>query len=183
MNIKITKLGGVEIKRTYRPTRIVCDIISLALLVVIIKITIDLMKLSRFVAGIGILPLLFPIAGFGMCAAYVFLTFKSLKFNKYKITKQNAQRVYDWWAFSLSLVKVPLLLALFEGEYMYRVWAYDIANSRFSIWVLLYPLLAVIIMRLSAHRIKALTAVKKTEKDSSAVKVKAKLADDKQEKK
>ena len=186
MNIKTTKIGGVEIKRTYRPTRIVCDVVTLTLLIVLIKITIDLMKYSSFVEGVGILPLLFPIVGFGMCAAYVLLTFRSLKFGKYKITKQNAQRVYDWWAFSLSLVKVPLLFAMSEGEYMYYVWVSDIRNSSFSIWILLYLLLAVIIMRLSAHRIKALTAVKKSAKDNNAVKVRARLADDdnvKQEKK
>lgn len=182
--MKKTNIGGVEIKRSYRPTRMICDIVSLLPLVMIIKITIDLMKLSGIAEGIGILPLLFPIAGISLCAVYVFLTFKSLKFGKYKITKLNAQRVYDWWAFSLSLVKVPLLFALFEGEYMYRVWAYDIKNSGFSLWILVYLFLAVIIMRFSAHRIKSLTAAKKPAKDSGAVKVKARLADDdKQEKK
>lgn len=182
MNIKKTKIGNIEIKRTYRPTRIVCDVVTLALLIVLIKITVDLMKYSSFVEGVGILPLLFPFAGFAMCGAYVFLTFKSLKLKRYKITPQNAQPVYDWWAFSLSLVKVPLLFAMSEGEYMYYVWASDIRNSSFSIWILVYLLLAVIILRLMSHRFKALTAVKKTAKNEDAVKVRAKLADDKQEK-
>ena len=180
--MKKTKIGGVEIKRTYRPTRIVCDIVSVPLLAMLVKITADLMVYSNIVVGVGKLPLLFPLAGFGMCAAYVFLTFKSLKFGKYKITKQNAQSVYDWWAFSLSLVKLPLLFALFEGEYMYLVWVTDIRSSSFNIRILLYPLIAVIILRLSAHRIKALTAVRKSSKNEDTVKVKARLADDKQEK-
>ena len=181
MSTQKTKIGGVEIKRTYRPTRIVCDIVSLALLVVIIVNTLDLMRFSKIAAGIGILPLLFPLAGFGMCAAYILLTFRSFKFNKYKITKQNAQSVYDWWAFSLSLVKVPLLLALFDGEYMYLGWA-ESGKTRFSVFIFLYLILALIIIRLMKYRFKALTAVKKTAKDNSAVKVKARLADDDKDK-
>lgn len=175
--MKNTKIGNIEIKRTYRPTRIICDIVSLAMLVVITINTLDLMKFAKFAAGVGILPLLFLLIGLGMCAAYVFLTFKSLNFKRYKITKQNAQKVYDWWAFSLSLVKVPLMLALFDAEYMYLDWAED-GELAFSVWGLLFLMLAVIIIRLSAHRIKALTAVKKIKKDDSAVKVRAKLADD-----
>ena len=178
MSMKKTKIGGVEIKHTYRPTRIVCDAVTVALLAVLIKITLDLMKYSNIVEGVGKLPWLFPLAGFGMCAAYVFLTFKSLNFKRYKITPENAQPVYDWWAFSLSLVKVPLLFAMSEAEYMYLVWVSDIRNSSFSVWILVYLLLALIILRLSAHRIKSLTAVKKVEKDENAVRVKAKIADD-----
>ena len=176
-----TKINDIEIKRTYRPTRIVCDIVSLAMLVVIVVNTLDLMRFSTFAAGIGILPWLFPLAGFGMCAAYVFLTFKSLKFGKYKITKQNAQSVYEWWAFSLSLVKVPLLFALFEGEYMYLSWA-EHGKTSFSFLIFAYLLLALIIIRLMSHRFKALTAEKKTAKDNSTVKVKARLAEDNNDK-
>lgn len=181
MKIAKTKIGGIEIKRTYRPTRIVCDVVSLAMLVVIIINTLDLMRFSRFAAGIGILPLLFPLAGFGMCAAYIILTFRSLKFGKYKITKQNAQSVYDWWTFSLSLVKVPLLFALFDGEYMYLGWA-EHGRTKFSFLIFVYLVLALIIIRLTRHRLKSLTAVKKSAKDNSAVKVRAKVIDDKQEK-
>ena len=175
--MKNTKIGNIEIKRTYRPTRIVCDVVSLAMLVVIIINTLDLMKFAKIAAGIGILPLLFPLAGFGMCAAYIRLTFRSLKFGKYKITKQNAQSVYDWWAFSLSLIKVPLLFALFDGEYMYLGWA-ESGQMSFSFLILAYLLIAIIIIRLMSHRFKALTAVKKTENDKGAVKVKAKVVDD-----
>ena len=176
-----TKINNIEIKRTYRPTRIVCDVVSLAMLVVIIINTLDLMKFSKIAAGIGILPLLFPLAGFGMCAVYILLTFRSLKFGKYKITKQNAQSVYDWWAFSLSLIKVPLLFALFDGEYMYLGWA-ESGKMSFSFLIFAYLLIALIIIRLMSHRFKALTAVKKSSNNEDTVKVKAKLADDKQEK-
>lgn len=175
------KIGNVEIRRTYRPARIVCDVVTLAALVVVTKNAADLlMQTKNFLGFVGALPLLFPAAGIGMCAAYIILTFKSLKFKRYKITKQNAQNVYDWWAFSLSLVKVPLLLAMFEGEYQFLYWAVT-GKSRFGIALLLYILLAVIIIRLMIHRIRSLTVVKKVQKDESTVKVKARTADEDKE--
>lgn len=182
MKIKKTKIGGVEIRRTYRPARIICDVVSLAVLVVIVMIAYNLITApERFEDGVWIMPLLFPAAGIGLCAAYVVLTFKSLKFKRYKITGENAQSVYDWWAFLLSLAKVPLLLALFEGEYQIRDLVMT-GEMRFGIAFLLYLLLTVIIIRLMTHRIKALTAVKKARKDESTVKVKARIADDNDDK-
>lgn len=173
------KIGNCEIKRTYRPARIICDVVSFAALMVVIAIAVNLFAEIRFFLGdlVRASILLFPAVGVGLCAAYVILTFRSLGFKRYKITKQNAQDVYDWWAFSLALVKIPLLLALLEGEFMFRSWAYTGERS-FSIWIVLYVLLAFIIIRLAAHRIKALTAVKKVENDNSAVKVKVRVDDD-----
>lgn len=173
------KIGNVEIKRTYRPTRIICDVVSLAALVVVTVVAGDLFsKIIYFLGFLGRLSiLLFPAVGIGLCVLYVIFTFKSLKFKRYKITKQNAQKVYDWWAFSLALAKIPLLLALIEGEFMFRSWAYS-GKMTFSVWILLYVILTLIIMRLADHRIKSMTAVKVQESGGSAVKVKVKVVDD-----
>lgn len=173
------KIGNVEIKRTYRPARIVCDVISLALVVVIVILAINqIVTTYRFLWGKGIvLSLLFPLAGVGMCVVYTVLVLKGAKFKRYNITKQNAQSVYDWWAFALALVKLPLLMALIEGEFIYSEWAAE-GHAGFSLIIVLYLLLAVIIIRLMLHRIKTLTAVKKAESGDSAVKVKVKIADD-----
>ncbi len=171
------KIGDIEIKRTYRPTRIVCDAASLAALVVIVKNGLDLLITRKFLGFAGVLPLLFPAVGIGLCVAYVLLTFRSRKFKRYKITKLNAQSVYERWAFSLALAKVPLLIALFEGEYMFLYWAAT-GQSKFSVMIPVYVLLSVIIIRLMMHRIKSLTAFKKVQKDDKVVKVRAKIDDD-----
>lgn len=172
------KIGDIEIKRTYRPTRIVCDVVSLAALVVIVKNACDLLVTRKFLGFVGVLPLLFPAIGIGLCAAYALLTFRSRKFRRYKITKINAQSVYERWAFSLALAKVPLLIALFEGEYMFLYWAAT-GRSKFSVMILVYVLLSVIIIRLMMHRIRSLTALRKVQKDDDkVVKVRAKVDDD-----
>lgn len=170
------KIGNVQVKRTYRPARVICDIASLAAVVVIITMSSGLFGVYKFLGFLGAPSFLIPAAAVGICAAYVILTFKSLKFKRYKITANNAQNVYNWWAFALSLVKLPLLLALFEWMLIYAEWAAT-GEKKFSFVILLYVLLAVIIIRLLLHRIATLTKEEKNTADSSVVKVKAKIAD------
>lgn len=175
-------LGKIPIKHTYRPAQIICDVLSLAALVIITKNAFDTLVQTRgFLAYVSYISLLFPLFGIGMCAAYLILTFKSLKFGKYKVTRQNAQSVYNWWAFSLALIKLPIFMVLFELEYAFAVWAMN-GVAPFSMVILLYILLAVILIRLTVHRLAALTAVKREKKDDTAIKVKAKVADKKHDK-
>lgn len=178
MNIPETMLGGVEVKRTYRPARIICDVISLAGVIVIVKIANGLFVTGKFLGWVGTgFPLLFILAAVGICVAYVLCCFTGGKFEKYTITKKNAQSVYDWWTFLLSLVKIPLLLALLNGEFMFRNWA-AVGKAGSVIPLVLDALIAAVILRLMKHRITSLTKVKKENSDDSAVKVKAKLADE-----
>lgn len=174
------KIGGVEVKRRFTPARIVCDAVSLAAALVIVVIGVQhIAMVSSYAAPLGLAVLLvFPVCAVGICAAYLKLTLKSREFKRYKITKQNAQSVYDWWAFSLSLAKVPLLLALFNTEFIFR----DLTNFKpadlFNIPIILEILLTVIIMRLARHRLVRLTEVKKVAENDSEVKVKVRVADD-----
>lgn len=174
------KIGGIEVKRRFTPARIVCDVVSLAAALVIVVIGVQhIMIVSSYASPLGLAVLLvFPVCAVGICAAYLKLTLKSREFKRYKITKQNAQSVYDWWAFSLSLAKIPLLLALFNAEFIFR----DLTNFKpadlFNIPIILEVLLAVIIMRLARHRLARLTEVKKAEKGEEAVKVKVRIADE-----
>lgn len=175
-------IGKITIKHTYRPAQIICDVLTLAGLVIIVKNAVDTLAQTRLFLGyVSLVSLVFPAAAIGMCAAYLILTCKSLKFGKYKITKQNAQNVYNWWAFSLALIKLPVFMALFEGEYMFHVLAMT-GKMPFSMLMLLYLLLTVIIIRLTAHRITDLTVVRHEKNDdSAAIKIKAKVVDRKKD--
>ena len=173
-----TQIGNVEIKRTYRPVRIVCDVITLVLLIIIGKIGFDLTFTAKFLGWTGLLaPLAFPAVGIALCVIYIKLSFRSMKFGRLKITKQNAQKVYDWWTFTMSLVKIPLLLALFNGEFIYRDWA-GTGESSINITIFIDVLFAAIIIWFAVRRMKAICEVKQPEKTDSAVKVKVKIADD-----
>ena len=173
-------LGKIPIKHTYRPAQIICDVLTLAGLVIIAKKAFDTLAQTRgFLGYVSLFSLLFPAAGIGMCIAYLILTFKSLRFGKYNVTRQNAQNVYNWWAFSLALIKLPIIMVLFEMEYSFSVWSMT-GRAPFGVMILLYVLLAVILIRLTAHRLAALTAVKREQKDDhAAIKIKARVVEKK----
>ncbi|MDE7230992.1 MAG: hypothetical protein K2N56_10980 [Oscillospiraceae bacterium] len=178
------KIANIEVKRRFRPARIVCDAFSLVMTVVVVVIAAQhFSQVFRILTGLGFLVVLLPPScAVAICVAYLKLTLKDRKFKRYKITTENAQSVYDQWAFSLSLAKIPLLVAVFNVEFAFK----DLTNvepiNLLSVPNILDVLLAVIIIRLMTHRIRALTAVKKARKDDSAIKIKAKIADDDKEK-
>lgn len=178
-----TQIGGVEIKRTYRPARIICDVITFVLLIIIGKIGLDLTFTAKFLGWTGLLvPLAFPAAGIALCVAYIKLSFRGMRFGRLKITNQNAQKIYEWWTFSMSLVKIPLMLALFNGEFIYRDWAGTGQPIGINIPIIIDVLFAALIVWFSIRRMKALCEVKKPVKNDSAVKVKVKIADDNNDK-
>lgn len=173
-----TQIGGVETERTYRPARIVCDVVSLVLFVVIAKLGTGLTETSKFLETTGlIVPLMFPAAAIALCAAYIWLSFHGARFKRLKITEQNAQTVYDWYTFTMSLVKIPLMIALLNGEFIYRDWA-AFGTLVIGAPIIIDVLLAALIIWFAAHRIKALCEMKQPEKTDSAVKVKVKVVDD-----
>ena len=173
-------IGGIETKRTYRPSRIICDVITLVMIIMLTKLGFDLAHYTgKFLGALGMLvPLGLPAAGFALCAAYAVLSFRGMKFGRLKITKQNAQNVYNWWTFSMALIKIPMLMAMFEGIYIFREWA-AVGESTISIIpLILYVLIAAAVTWFSVRRTKFLAAVKEQKKNDSAVKVKVKIADD-----
>ena len=195
------KIGKIPVKHTYKPARIISDALSLIIAFVIIsstihffptyKVTINEILNEAWLTGDMRLfykygeslayrqhfAWIFPALVVGVFAAYLILTLKSHAFAKYKITKQNAQAVYDWYAFAVSLCKLPILLALVDVMYIVHQRLMFNNVSVFSVQMILYVVLVVIIIRLSVHRIKAMTkpVPKKTESGG----VKAKVVDDK----
>lgn len=194
------KIGKFPVKRTYKPARIISDALSLVVAYVIVsstihffptyKATVNEILSEAWLAGDMRLfykyeeslayrqysAWIFPALVAAVFAAYLILTLKSRKLARYNITKQNAQSVYDWYAFAVSLCKLPILLALLDAMYITHQRLMFNYVSVFSVQMILYVVLVVIIIRLSVHRIKALTkpAPKKVESGG----VKAKIVDE-----
>ena len=151
------KIGKITVRRSYKPSRIICDVISLAGAAVIVYMT------ERFINGTqglsgerAALAAIFPVLALGVLAAYAVLTLKSHAFKKYKITKKNAQVIYDWYAFSVSLIKLPLLLIIFESMLTFQEISLGIAVNLMNIRLILYIFLIAIIIRMAIHRINTL---------------------------
>lgn len=173
------KIGKYPVKHTYKIPRMIADVFSVALLILIISGTVSFFRsyaaliahintlngenaeiLSQyFEQSIGWrfgLALIFPVLGAGVITAYIILVLKSHKFSGYNVTKLTAQKYYDLYSFCASLCKIPALLGIFDM--MYIADQYLLGNkeiSFFSVQVLCDILLIIIIIRFGIHRARS----------------------------
>ena len=157
------KLGKITVRRSYKPSRIICDIISLAGAAVIVYMTERFINSGEQICGErAAVSVFFPALALGVLAVYAVLVLKSHAFKRYKITKKNAQEIYDWYAFSVSLIKLPLLLIIFESMLTFQEISLGIAVNLLNFRFILYVFLIAIIIRMAVHRVKTLSHEEKT---------------------
>lgn len=195
------KIGKFPVKHSYKPARIISDALSLVMAYVVVSSTLHFFplykntinpileeawlngdmrlfyKYEESLAYRHYFAWIFPALTAGILAAYLILVLKNHKFAKYKVTKQNAQAVYDWYAFAVSLCKLPIQLCIIEMMYIVHQRLMFNKVSLFSIQMIVYAMVVVIIIRLSVHRIRAMT--KPAPKKDESGGVKAKVVDDK----
>ena len=169
------KIGQFGVKYSYKPARIICDVISLGMAAFSVISAVSFCTkhpevLSETVRLDLISLWLFPAICVITLAVYAILTVKSRRFEKYNITKDNAQSVFDWYAFAVSLCKLPILMSAIEGEFIVEERLMGIEKSFFSFTFILCALIFVIIIRFSMHRITALTKTKKKNGGANFVK-------------
>lgn len=196
------KIGNYPVKRSYKISRIVSDVLSLGIAVIIFSATVNFiiqyqMLLKRFgfvyVSTIESeykssiswgywLALIFPALVVGVFAAYLILTLTSRKFAKYNVTKRNAQSVYDWYAFCVSVCKIPVLMGIFDAMYIFHRRMLGENISLFSMQILLDIVIVTIIIRFTVHRIRKITEPENNAHaaDDSVVKVRVVDNDDKE---
>lgn len=171
------KIGKYPVKPSFRVSRVVSDVISLGIAVLIFSATASFIRMYRMmlrnIGAEGVaaieseymssiswgywLALIFPALVLGVFAAYLILTLTSRKFSGYAVTKRNAQDVYDWYAFCVSVCKIPIFMGLFDIMYIFHGRMLGDKVSLFSIQVLLDILITAIIIRFTVHRIRRLT--------------------------
>ena len=191
------KIGNYSVKHSYKPARIISDVLSLGITVLILFSTLNFFPLYKArINEIGAVNLgivmeyrysltyrqyfawIYPALAVIIFGVYLILILKNHRFAKYDITAANAQSVYDWYAFAVSLCKIPLLLAVLDMMYVFHQRMMFNEVRLFGFQYILYALLIVIVVRLSVHRIKGLTQKDKKSNKADDVDVKAKLADD-----
>ena len=179
------KIGQFKVKYSYKPARMICDAVSLAIAAFSVISTVSFAEkhpeiLNETVRQDLLLLWIFPVICGITLAVYVILTLKSRRFEKYKITKDNAQSVFDWFAFAVSLCKLPVLISAIEAMFIVQERLLGLDKSFFSITFILCALIFVIIIRLSKHRITRLTQTK--DKTGGAVFIKSALDEKNNEK-
>ncbi len=197
------KVGKYPVKHSYKIARLISDVFSLGIAVVIVSVTVgffrqynallDQLRIGQDNVEIIVqnfdssivwrqwLALIFPALVLAIFAAYLILTLKSHKFSRWQVTKRTAQECYDTFAFCVSLCKIPALLAVFDIMYIVHNKLLFINVSWFSLQVLLDAVMIAIIVRFTMHRLDNITA-RPERKDSAAVKIGSVAADDKKNK-
>lgn len=198
------RIGKYPVKPSFRVSRVVSDVISLGIAVLIFSVTINFIKMYRMMLqkigaeGVAAIEseymssiswgywfaLIFPALVVGVFAAYLILTLTSRKMSKYNVTKRNAQDVYDWYAFCVSVCKIPILMGLFDMMYIFHQRMLGDNISIFSMQVILDILIVTIIIRFTVHRIRKVTEVRESAPaaEESVIRVRMTDNDDKEKK-
>ncbi len=181
------KIAKYPVKYKYRIARLVSDVFSLGLAVLIVSVTTyflqsyeDMLKrigtdnveilTERYNSGLEWqrwLALIFPALVLALFAAYIILTLKSHPFKRYNVTKMNAQECWNVYALCASLCKIPVLMGIFDVMYIFHQNMLGVNESPFSLQLILDAIIIAIIIRLGMHRISSITEpVAETEKKS-----------------
>lgn len=178
------KIAGYKVRLKHRPARIISDLLSLGLCAFMFADTALLVERypelqNPIFRGDLVKLWFFPALSLVPMAVYLVLILSNRRFEKYRITADNAQSVYDWYVFAVSLCKLPVLVLAVDVMTIYQSRLLGGETSWFSIGYIFYALILVIIIRFSVHRIRKLTEPTKSEKNpTDSIKVKARTVDD-----
>ncbi|MCH5207473.1 MAG: hypothetical protein J1F04_01205 [Oscillospiraceae bacterium] len=182
------KIGNHTVKYSFKPARIISDIISLAMAafsaISAASFSSAHPEIQLEMARMDLISLwVFPAVCAAVILIYIVVTLKSRRFEKYNITKDNAQSVFDWFVFAVSLCKLPLLFSAIEAEFIVEERLLGLEKSFFSVTFVLCALILVIIIRFSAHRITSLTKTDNKKSNTVFISSDVAEADEKKEKK
>lgn len=194
------KIGKYPVKHTYRVPRIIADVLSLGLVVLIVSATFSFLENYKEFYSLfdnsnqtamdtllkndpnyewkQNLAWIFPALALGVLIAYAVLVLKSHRLARYDINKRSAQKCYDAYAFGVSLAKIPALMIVFDIMCIVqdKLLMSMYGLSWFSWLTLLCVALIMIIVRYTMHRLSHITAKPQAGK-SDKVKLKAVIAD------
>lgn len=191
------KINKYPVKLSFRVSRVVSDVFSLGIAVLIFSATISFITMYRTmlqkIGAEGVaeieneymstiswrhwLALIFPALTVGVFAVYLILTLTDRKLSKFGVTKRNAQSVYDWFAFCVSVCKIPILMGIFDIMYIFHQRMLGGNESLFSLQVVLDILLVAIIIRFTVHRIRKVTQVAENAPAASESVIRVRIAD------
>ena len=189
------KIGKYPVKHTYSIARLVADVISLALVVLMVSSVVSFFEAyDSFYSSMALMSdtaletllandpnyqwkqwliMIFPALMLAVLAAYIVYSLKSHKLSRYNVTKKNAQQCSNACTFCASLVKIPVQVIIIDYMMITQdklIWD---KLSWFSITSLLYLLIIAIIVRYTMHRLDRITAEKPAEDNRDTIKVKA----------
>lgn len=172
------KIGNYPVKHRYKIARLVSDVFSLGLAVLIFSVTLSFIRsYNELLATMGeanievivqnldstfrwrhYLAWIFPALVVALFVVYIVLCCVSHPFKKYNVTKLTAQRCCDVYTFCASVCKIPILMGIFDAMYIFHQRTLGENQSIFSFQILIDIVLIAIIIRIGIHTVRSITA-------------------------
>ena len=163
------KIGELKVKRNYQIAQMVLDAVAAIIMIVIVRSVLSfgefideknaLIKDSNSdVTGLVVWQwnLIWILIAAAVIAVSLVMIYKPRKMpKKYIVNRENAQKYSDIVITAITCVRIPALLAVFEGMCIHQ----SVMMRQYNVFTLQIPLdilLTVIIIRFSVHRIKAI---------------------------
>lgn len=187
------KVGKYPVKRSYKIARLVSDVISAGLAVLICSVEYmfmtvydetlksyigeeNLQKLAQTDPSIEWkqwITLVFPAAVLAVFAVYVILVVTSRKLPWLNITKKTAQAVYDNYAFCASLCKIPALMFINEMMMITHNKMLMSDESWFTIQLVLDLMIIVLLILVFRKRLVKITSSEESSAAGASISVSA----------
>lgn len=163
------KIGTIKVKRNYHIAQMVLDAVAVIIFIVIVRCVLN------FCTGIsaynewlfdktnlnidemiewwwGIIWIVIAAIVIAVSLLMIYLPRKMPK--KYIVNQDNAQKYSDIIITAVTCVRIPVLLAVFEGMYIHFSLLQGITQDIFTLQIPLDILLSLIIIRFSMHRLR-----------------------------
>lgn len=171
------KIGTIKVKRNYQIAQMVLDAVAVIIFIVIVQSVLSfgvfiseqndaILKVNPDVVGLiewqwNIVWIVVAALVIIASVLMIYLPHKMPK--KYIVDKDNAQKYSDILITAITCVRIPVLLAVFEGMCIHQSVMIGITDGIITLQIPLDILVSLIIIRFSVHRLR-LTQPKPEEK-------------------
>ncbi|MCM1053919.1 MAG: hypothetical protein NC394_00210 [Bacteroides sp.] len=164
------KIGSIKVKRNYQIAQMALDAVAALILTATVQCVISfgefitsqnqlILSVNSEIKGLVVWQwnLVWIAAAAAVVAVSLVMIYKNKKMpKKYIVNEANAQKYSDIVITAITCVRIPALLAVFELMAMHQSIMTGNTRGIFTLQIPLDILLSVIIIRFSAHRIKAI---------------------------
>lgn len=162
------KIGTFEVKRNYQIAQMVLDAVAVIIFIVIVRCVLsfgafisemneNILKVNSEVTGLVVWQwniVWIVIASLVIIASLLMIYLPRKMPKKYVINKENAQKYSDIIITAITCVRIPVLLAVFEGMCIHQSIMTGVTDGIITLQIPLDILLTLIIIRFSMYRVK-----------------------------
>ena len=163
------KIGTIKVKRNYQIAQMVLDAVAVIIFIVIVRCVLNfgaeisslnewiLDKTNLDIDGLiewrwCIIWIVIAVIVIAVSLLMIYLPRKAPK--KYIVNSDNAQKYNDIIITAITCIRIPVLLAVFEGMYIHTSLLRGMTKDLITLQIPLDILVVLIIVRFSLHRIK-----------------------------